>query len=97
MGIPVVFVGDMTDQRLSPIEGLASIISFPHELRGETPSNRLRRRAYWKQEMQHGDWTGFAADIESRKQARFGLLAAGLRTVGAHDAADSVDRARCLV
>lgn len=97
MGIPVVFVGDMTDPRLSPIEGLASIISFPDELRAETPTNRLRRRSYWKHEMQHGNWNGFATDIESQKHARVGLLVAGLRTVGAHDAADNVERAQCLV
>ena len=97
MGIPVVFVGDMGDPRLSPIEGLASIISFPDELRADSPSNRLHRRAYWKREMQHGNWNGFAADIEVQKQDRIGLLATGLRSVGAHDAADQVDRVRCLV
>ena len=96
MGIPVVFVGDMTDPRLSPIEGLASIISFPDELRADTTANRLRRRAYWRQEMQHGNWNGFAADIESQKQVRIGLLASGLRAVGAHAAAQNADRMQCL-
>jgi hypothetical protein len=96
MGIPVVFVGDMSDPRLGPIEGLASVISFPDELRSDTQPNRLRRRAYWRQEMQHGNWDGFAADIESQKHTRVGLLATGLRAVGAHHAADHAERTRCM-
>lgn len=94
MGIPVVFVGDLSDERLSPIRGLASTISFPTELRAETAANRLRRRAYWKQEMQHADWAGFAADIEADKDTRVGLLAAGLRRAGATRAADAAEQAR---
>ncbi len=91
MGIPVVFVGDTRDPRLSPIAGLASIISFPNELRGSGTATRVRRRAYFRQEMQHGDWDGFAADIEEAKVERITLLADGLRRVGATDAADNVD------
>ena len=83
MGIPVVFVGDMSDTRLSPIQGLAEIISFPHELRTDTPANRVRRRSHWLREMKDRDWTGFAADIESEKARRIRMIHEGLHEAGA--------------
>lgn len=83
MGIPVVFVGDMTDRRLQPIEGLAEVIHFPHELRSDGPATRVRRRHHWLREMRDRDWTGFAADIEDQKTRRVALLSEGLERVGA--------------
>ena len=83
MGIPVIFVGDMSDSRLSPIKDLAEIISFPDELRAETPSSRASRRMYWLREMNDRSWTGFAADIEEVKRDRVALIHDGLRTAGA--------------
>lgn len=83
MGIPVVFVGDPADQRLSPIRDLAEIIPFPNELRSEALRNRVRRRARWWREMQDLPWVGRAADIESDKTHRIKLLRTGLEHVGA--------------
>jgi hypothetical protein len=83
MGIPVVFVGDMTDSRLSPIQGLAEVISFPHELRTETAANRVRRRSHWLSAMRDRNWDGFAKDIESAKARRIRMIREGLQTVGA--------------
>ena len=88
MGIPVVFVGDMTDRRLEPIEGLAEVIHFPHELRSDGPATRIRRRHHWMRTMRDRDWTGFAADIEHDKARRVSLLREGLERVGAAVAPD---------
>jgi hypothetical protein len=83
MGIPVVFVGDPTDERLTPIRDLAEIIPFPDELRSERMSNRMKRKARWWREMKALPWTGLAADIEDRKAYRIKLLLDGLEKVGA--------------
>jgi hypothetical protein len=83
MGIPVVFVGDPADQRLSPIFDLAEIVPFPHELRQEALRTRLRRKARWWREMQDLPWTGRAADIEADKARRVEWLRSGLERVGA--------------
>jgi hypothetical protein len=82
MGIPVVFVGDPSDKRLSPIGDLAEIIPFPNELRGEALRSRIRRRAKWWREMQDLPWTGKAADVESDKALRVKWLRTGLEQAG---------------
>ncbi|MCO5321154.1 MAG: polysaccharide pyruvyl transferase family protein [Microthrixaceae bacterium] len=74
MGIPVVFVGDPDDPRLSPITGLAEMIPFPDRLRNEAVLSRAKRRSYWWREMKDHAWSGLAADIEDDKLTRVARL-----------------------
>lgn len=83
MGIPVIFVGDPDDERLSPIRGLAEMIPFPASLRNETPSTRVRRRALWHREMRDQPWKGYAADLEEAKAQRITQLRSALARAGA--------------
>jgi len=83
MGIPVVFVGDPDDKRLSPIRELAEVIPFPSELRGSALRDRIRRKARWWMEMQNRPWSGLAPDIEDAKAKRVSILREALERAGA--------------
>lgn len=82
MGIPVVFVGDPDDERLTPIQDLAEVIPFPARLRREALRSRVQRRARWWREMQDLPWEGKAADLEADKKRRVEWLRDGLERAG---------------
>jgi hypothetical protein len=83
MGIPVIFVGDPTDDRLEPISGLAEIIPFPNRLRdSERPRARLERKLLWRNDLRHREWRGSATNFEPVKQQRIADLRRALTHAG---------------